>query len=137
MSETIKGYQFSPKDGRYIGEYEFPNNLDKEEIHLPPNTVLEPPPVGDYNDVAYWRGNAWELVIVPNDPYVPPIEDYLLITDLFIQYLKDIGRWSDEDQKKRDDAIAAEAQRQKEIDEQMARRKAEIEAMIAGGNNAA
>ena len=85
MEQLVKGYQYSPNTGQYMGEYVFPNNLDKDEIHLPPYTTLIPPPVGDANDVAFWRGDAWELVVVPNDPYIPAIDDYLMITDSFIQ----------------------------------------------------
>ena len=106
MSDVIKGYQFSPVDGRFIGEYEFPNNQDRDEIHLPPFTTLKPPPVGDADDIAFWRGAAWELVVVPQETFVPPIGDYLLVADSFIEYLKAVGRWTDEDQAKRDAALA-------------------------------
>lgn len=116
MSEFVKGYQYSPVDGRFIGEYDFPNNLDREEIHVPPFTTLQAPPVGDSNDIAFWRGDAWELVIVPNEPYTPPIEDYLMITESFIQYLKDADRWTADDQAKRDQALAeAEANKPSEV----------------------
>lgn len=40
---TIKGYQWGD-DGSFIGVYPFPNNQDKEEIHLPPRTTLIAPP---------------------------------------------------------------------------------------------
>lgn len=110
MSDVIKGYQFSPVDGRFIGEYEFPNNQDRDEIHLPPFTTLEPPPVGDSNDIAFFVDGEWILEIVPNEPFIPPIDDYAMITEGFIDYLKAIGKWTDEDQKKRDDAIAALAE---------------------------
>jgi hypothetical protein len=43
MEKTIMGYQYG--DGNvYIGSYEFPDNLDKPEVHLPPRTTLKAPP---------------------------------------------------------------------------------------------
>jgi hypothetical protein len=57
----ITGHQWGD-DMRYIGAYEFPNNLDKEEIHLPPRTTLLEPPMGlpvDQEAAWFERGQRW------------------------------------------------------------------------------
>ena len=43
---TITGYQWGNQN-RFIGEYTIINNLDKDDIHLPPNTTLIPVPTGE------------------------------------------------------------------------------------------
>lgn len=59
MTEMITGYQWGD-DGHYIGVYEFPNNLDKEEIALPPRTtLLAPPVVTEPFKEAAWDGTQW------------------------------------------------------------------------------
>lgn len=40
----ITGYQYGPNFS-LLGVYQFPNNEDKEDIHLPPNTTLAVPPM--------------------------------------------------------------------------------------------
>jgi hypothetical protein len=61
METTIKGYQYK-NNKRFSGEYEFPNNLDKEEIHMPPNTTLVAPPAIPEGKEALWGGKSWRLV---------------------------------------------------------------------------
>ena len=61
METMIKGYHYK-SNKRFAGVYEFPNNLDKEEIHMPPNTTLVPPPVIPTGKEALWDGAGWSLV---------------------------------------------------------------------------
>lgn len=61
METMIKSYQYK-SNKRYSGIYEFPNNLDKEEIHIPPNTTLVAPPVIPEGKEALWDGKVWGLV---------------------------------------------------------------------------
>lgn len=59
MENILTGYQWG-EDGSYIGPYSFHNNLDKEEVHLPPNTTLVPPPmVTESFKEAAWDGEKW------------------------------------------------------------------------------
>lgn len=60
MEEIITGYQWGD-DNTFIGEYIFPNNLDKEDIHLPPRTTLIAPPKTTNKQVASWDGEKWIL----------------------------------------------------------------------------
>ena len=66
------GYQYSQAK-TFIGTYEFPNNQDKEEIHLPPNTTLVPAPTTiPSGKEAYWTGTEWllrPLTPLPANPY--------------------------------------------------------------------
>jgi hypothetical protein len=41
--EFILGYQWSPETKKYMGEYRFPKNKDKDEIYMPPFTTLVKP----------------------------------------------------------------------------------------------
>ncbi|MEJ7804439.1 MAG: hypothetical protein WKG03_00745 [Telluria sp.] len=65
--ERIIGYQWGG-EGRYIGPYEFENNMDQEAVHLPRNTALDAPPsevpTGHVvvRDVARGR---WEIRAIP------------------------------------------------------------------------
>ena len=61
METMIKGYHYK-SNKRFSGDYEFPNNLDKEEIHMPPNTTLVAPPVIPAGKEALWDGKGWSLV---------------------------------------------------------------------------
>ena len=61
METMIKGYQYK-SNKRYSGIYEFPNNLDKEEIHMPPNTTLVAPPAIPEGKEVLWDGKGWSLV---------------------------------------------------------------------------
>lgn len=57
----VVGYQFK-KNGRYNGVYIFQNNLDREEIHLPPMTTLVAPPPIETLPEGYehaWDGAQW------------------------------------------------------------------------------
>jgi hypothetical protein len=61
MEIMIKGYQYK-SNKRFSGEYEFPNNLDKEEVHIPPSTTLVAPPTIPVGKEALWDGKVWGLV---------------------------------------------------------------------------
>ncbi|WP_367846998.1 hypothetical protein [Rhodoferax sp. WC2427] len=43
--QLVTGYQWGA-DFSYIGMYQFPDNMDREPVHLPPNTTLQAPPAG-------------------------------------------------------------------------------------------
>lgn len=107
MDNTIIGYQFSPIDGKFVGEYEFPNNLDQEGIHLPPFTTLDATPPAKEGYDIFRVGDEWVYQpTVVLDLNIPPIENYALVTDTFIDFLKSVNKWTAEDQVKRDQAIA-------------------------------
>lgn len=128
MEKMITGYQYSPADGRFIGEYEFPNNKDQEEIHVPPNTTMEAPPACDPGAAPYWQNGFWVIRALPDEVNVPKIDDYAMITDSFIQYLIEIGRWTAEDQQKRADALDQMARQQVEEAQRAAQLTAEAAA---------
>lgn len=60
MDEMITGYQWGD-NFLYIGEYIFPHNLDKEEIHLPPRTTLSPPSIVPRVDEELYWDNDWKV----------------------------------------------------------------------------
>lgn len=126
MEQTIKGFQYDPKTGRYVGEYDFPNNMDQEEIHLPPNTTLERPPEAKEGEVVVRVDDTWQIQADPNFKNArPPIDDYLMLTDSFIAMMEEQGLWTSEDRRLREEAIAENE-----------RKQAEVEAMIAAQKNA-
>ena len=104
--EFILGYQWSPETKKYIGEYRFPNNKDKDEIYMPPFTTLVKPPETEKEFSAYWNYNEW---VINADPDVvsdhPPIDDYELLMPDFIEYLKENDLWTEEDEIKRQEAL--------------------------------
>lgn len=107
MQETfITGYQWSPKDGQYIGEYSFPDNQDKEDIHMPPYTTLEKPPDAPEGSCPYWLDGKW---VIDKDPWQvkskPPIDDYSMLMPDYFLYLKKEGLWTEEDQQKLDQTM--------------------------------
>lgn len=117
--EFILGYQWSPETKKYIGEYRFPNNKDKDEIYMPPFTTLVKPPETEREFVAYWNGGEW--VIDPNPDVVsdhPPIDDYELLMPYFIDYLKSNNLWTEEDEIKRQEALDNIERRRIEKEEQ-------------------
>ena len=61
-NKLIDGYQFG-EHNQFIGVYQFPNNLDKEEIHLPPNTTLVSPPNITDNEMLFWDSASSEWII--------------------------------------------------------------------------
>jgi len=75
--DFITGYQYGDKN-QYIGEYQFPNNLDQDSIHMPLNTTLIEPPV-EAGKQAFWDGEKWNLQDIPapaeieKPPYVMPV----------------------------------------------------------------
>lgn len=77
MGPMLTGYQFGTNN-QYIGKYEFHNNLDKKEVHLPPNTVLVAPPENLADDKqAQWNGNRW--VVIDRDIYVQHVDSHVEI----------------------------------------------------------
>jgi hypothetical protein len=108
MEDFIKGYQWSPQNKKFMGEYVFPNNKDKEEIHMPPFTTLISPPISipKKGYCPYWDGNEWYIDV---DPSVvmnhPPIDDYNLLMPDYIEYLKENDLWTEEDEIKRQEAL--------------------------------
>ena len=106
MDEFIKGYQWSPETKQYMGEYVFPNNKDKEEIHMPPFTTLISPPICEKGYTSYWDGNKWNIDVDPDVlPPHPPIDDYYLLMPDYIEYLKENELWTPEDEIKRQEAL--------------------------------
>lgn len=71
----LTGYVYD-KDFYFKSTYEFPNNMDKDEVHLPPNTTLTPIPlkVAD-TKIPQWipEQGKWKVVDNPNyeAPHVP------------------------------------------------------------------
>ena len=109
MEEIITGYQYGPEHGDFRCVYEFPNNMDKEEIHMPPFTTLVPPPEIPNGMLAYWNGTEWELredvVSLKIDPI--PEEDIGKLLPEFVADQIRFGLWSDELQQKYDVARPA------------------------------
>ncbi|MDO6385579.1 hypothetical protein [Uliginosibacterium sp. 31-12] len=109
MSEqqtAVVGYQYAPDTGRYIGPYEFPNNLDKEDIHLPPNTVLDAPPEAPAGKHPCYTDGAWTLRIESGATMRPVIDNYALLTEATVELMKAHGTWTAEDQAAREAATA-------------------------------
>jgi len=71
METMITGYQFHPETGAFMGAYQFPKNLDKEEVHVPPITTLVAPPAAPAGQRAFWRSNRW--VVAPEPVVVLPL----------------------------------------------------------------
>lgn len=121
MENTIIGYQYSPKDGKYIGVYAFPNNLDQDDVHLPPFTILEAPPAPKEGFDIFRVDNKWTYQpVVEPDLDIPPIEDYGMVTQSFIDFLKSVNKWTAEDQARRDEALTRLEQEQQAIQQAMA-----------------
>ncbi len=60
QEQMITGYQYGA-NGAFIGVYIFHKNLDKEEIHMPPNTTLIEPLVVTIGKEAFWNGTKWDI----------------------------------------------------------------------------
>jgi hypothetical protein len=104
--EFILGYQWSPKDSKYMSDYRFPNNKDKTEIYIPPFTTLVKPPETEKGFAAYWNDNEWIIKEDPDSIFShTPIDDYEMLMPDYIEYLKDNNLWTEDDQKKRQDAL--------------------------------
>jgi hypothetical protein len=104
--EIILGYQWSPETKKYIGEYRFPNNKDKDKIHLPPFTTLTKPPETEKESAAYWNGDEWFTDVNPDIiTEHPPIDDYELLMPEYIDYLKSNDLWTVDDENKRQEAL--------------------------------
>ena len=117
--EFILGYQWSPVNKKYMCEYRFPNNKDKEEIHMPPFTTLIKPPETEKGFISYWDGQEWFIDV---DPDVvtehPPISNYEMLMPDYIDYLKSKDLWTEEDENKRQEALDnIQKRQQKEIEE--------------------
>ena len=113
--QYITGYSYSPIDRKYIGEYDFPNNKDKDEIHVPPNTTLEKPMPGPGQD-AFFINGAWEYrdAPVPQEhiPGFGPDDDYSLLMPSFIEAMKAQGLWTPEVEAKYQADVEAAKQRE-------------------------
>lgn len=82
METMIKGYQWK-SNMAYSDVYMFPDNMDKVEIHMPPNTTLIPPPEVPADCEAAWDGSNWYVrLIVPEFPpsIIPVLENPLPVT---------------------------------------------------------
>jgi hypothetical protein len=125
MEEIITGYQYGPTNGEFRCVYEFPNNLDKEEIHMPPFTTLVAPPEEiPAGQLACWNGTSWELkndtISIKIDPI--PDEDIGKLLPEFVAGQIKFGLWSDELQQKYD--IARPLYLQQETDKRFQTQKA-------------
>lgn len=103
--EMITGYQYGPLSGEFRCVYAFPNNKDKEEIHMPPYTTLVAPPddipVGKH---AFWNGSSWEIkddtITIKIDPIKE--DDIGKLLPEFVQDQIRFGLWTEELQQKYD-----------------------------------
>lgn len=138
QEKFITGYQWSPVDGKFISEYSFPDNKDKEEIHLAPYTTLEKPPVAPAGSAAYRKDGKWVVEFDPSQIKTkPPIDDYLMLMPGFIEKLKSDGLWTAEDEEKRQAALDAEAKRKAEFEAAVLAAKAAAEESNAQDGGAA
>lgn len=107
QEEFILGYTWFSESKKFSGEYSFPNNKDKKEIHIPPFTTLIKPPETEKGFTSYWDGEKWFIDVDPD--YVvaehPPILDYEMIVPDYIDELKSQGLWTEEDENKRQEAL--------------------------------
>lgn len=135
--ELITGYQYGPEKGEYRGEYHFPNNMDKEEVHVPPFTTLVAPPVdvpvGKY---PCWDGKKWVLKVDENLSSIkapePPIENLGGLRRDFVEEQIARGLWPESRLAEYDVAAAElEAARQVEAARLEAERLAQRQAVEA------
>lgn len=116
--DFITGYQFGPEKGEFRGEYKFPNNMDKVEIHVPPYTTLVSPPKnvpeGKY---PCWNGAAWVLMKDENlsgiKPANPTTTHLGQLRREFVEENVARGVWSQSVLEQYDAAIAAEKEQNK------------------------
>jgi hypothetical protein len=122
--EFITGYQWSSVDNKFMGEYKFPNNKDKEEIHLPPFTTLKKPPEVSKETAAYWEDGEWIIKVDSSKMEEhPKIDNYELLMPDYIEWLKSRDLWTDDDETKYNQAL----QIAKEKKEEQIRLEKEIE----------
>ena len=124
--QHIIGYQWDPETGKFIGVYVFPNNADKEEVHLPPNTTLEQPPEPlSRSQTAFRRNGSWVLAADPGYLHGrPPIDNYSVLDENIVSFLASKGMWDAEDQQNFEAAMA----HKQEVEAQQAQ---EREALLA------
>lgn len=113
--EYIIGYQYSPVDNKFVGEYRFPNNKDKEEVHLPPFTTLEKPPEVSNGTSAYWENNEWIIKVDSSKiEEHPEIDNYELLMPDYIEWLKSKNLWTDDDEIKYNQALQLKIEKEEE-----------------------
>lgn len=106
MDEFILGYQYSPDTGVYVGQYKFSNNLDQDDIHWPPFTTDIAPPALEKNQEAFFVNGEWVIGEKPVKEIEPPVvEDYAMVSEWFIDHLRQLGKWTSEDDDKRAAAL--------------------------------
>lgn len=116
----ITGYQYSPTTNAFIGEYQFPNNEDKDEIHMPPYTTLDAPPRCQAGEWPTWDGTKW---VIAQDTNLSGIKahggedkiDFAAITDDFVAEMKSHGLWSAEHNRRHAAAAKARAAHRAEM----------------------
>jgi hypothetical protein len=110
MKKIIDGYMYSSDDGKYLGIYPFPNNLDKEDIHLPPFTTLNEPIINEGYE-AYFVNGKWDYKeVLKEDEFIEgfsDLDDYSQLTDGFIKFMKSQNKWTHEMQLKYESDVAA------------------------------
>ena len=68
----LTGYVYD-KDLYFKSVYEFPNNQDKDEVHLPPNTTLTPIPLKvAEKKIPQWIPEQGKWNVVDNPNYESP-----------------------------------------------------------------
>jgi hypothetical protein len=91
--DYILGYQYNPENLYFIGSYTFPNNLDKEEIHLPPFTTLTPPPENIPNGFrAYWREGEWSVEVDVSNLNKIDFQE-IHINELYPKFIEDCKKY--------------------------------------------
>lgn len=81
MDKIITGYQYG-EENQFIGEYRFENNLDRDEIYMPPKTTLVAPPEIPEGMRAIWDGASWHVCECPNAKRTREMQELLAAAEL-------------------------------------------------------